>query len=82
MRGEQMRVLVRIVSLMQKEMSSVSRWAGNLAKVAGSPGIILSLVDPAWQRDSLVNQTVSKIVSLRMSLQKMELLFLTKNIQH
>ena len=67
---------------MQSETSPVSKQAGNPAKIAGSPGRILSLVDPAWQRDSLVNQTVSKIVSLRMSLQKMELLFLTKNIQH
>ena len=76
------RAIVIIRSRMQNETSPVSKQAGNPAKIAGSPGRILSLVDPAWQRDSLVNQTVSKIVSLRMSLQKMELLFLTKNIQH
>ena len=66
------RAIVIIRTRMQNETSPVSKQAGNPAKIAGSPGRILSLVDPAWQRDSLVYQTVSKIVSLRvmrMSLQ-------------
>ena len=35
-------VLVWILSLMQRETSSVSKWAGNPAEVVGSPGRILS----------------------------------------
>ena len=36
------RVLVWILSLMQRETSPVSKWAGNPAKVEGSPSRILS----------------------------------------
>ena len=51
-----------------RDVSQVSIWARFGPMVLGSPGRKLSLVDPAWQRDTSetheINQTVSEIVSV------------------
>ena len=61
-------VRVCIRSCLQNETVSVSDWARFGPKVLSSPGRKVSLVDPAWQRDTSetheINQTVSEIVSV------------------
>ena len=51
-----------------RDVSQVSTWARFGPMVLGSPGRKLSLVDPAWQRDTSetheINQNVSEIVSV------------------